>query len=167
MPCYHDNIADNNWFYGNNLLNKSSKEHNDLMSVGNFSINTAMLMGLLVGDSVVVGGEAAIVGGSLGNVGIVLLLPIILVRLMWQISNNIGGSPKPNDPWLEVGKKLKKTWDDLNNCAHNKDYKGVVKNIVKLGVIAFVVASAIFESLGKEGKKAFLDEPAGDRKSVV
>ena len=77
---------------------------------------------------------------------------------MGQISNNIGGSPKPNDPWLEVGKKLKKTWDDLNNCAHNKDYKGVVKNIVKLGVIAFVVASAIFESLGKEGKKAFLDE---------
>lgn len=59
---------------------------------------------------------------------------------------------------MEVGKKLKKTWDDLNNSAHNKDYKGVVKNIVKLGVIAFVVASAIFESLGKEGKKAFLDE---------
>lgn len=29
---------------------------------------------------------------------------------------------------------------------------------MKLGVIAFVVASAIFESLGKEGKKAFLDE---------
>lgn len=65
IPCYHDNIADNNWFYGNNLLNKSSKEHNDLMSVGNFSINTAMLMGLLVGDSVVVGGEAAIVVGHL------------------------------------------------------------------------------------------------------
>ena len=28
MPCYHDNITDNAWKYGNNLLNKASKEFN-------------------------------------------------------------------------------------------------------------------------------------------
>ena len=40
MPCYHDNVTENAWSYGGNLLNPNSKEHHDLISVINYSIDS-------------------------------------------------------------------------------------------------------------------------------
>ena len=44
MPCYHDNITENAWGYGKNLLNQSSEKYNDLNIVSNFSINISNIM---------------------------------------------------------------------------------------------------------------------------
>ena len=44
MPCYHDNITENAWNYGTNLLNHDSKEYKDLIIISNYSTNASDTM---------------------------------------------------------------------------------------------------------------------------
>lgn len=44
MPCYHDNITENAWNYGTNLLNHDSKEYKDLIIISNYSTNVSDTM---------------------------------------------------------------------------------------------------------------------------
>ena len=96
MPCYHDNITENAWKYGNNLLNPSSKEYSDLKSIGNYSIGSvffnthidheselesffiSLIIGI-IGSELVSAGIALTVAGSTGNIyapiiGIIFLM---------------------------------------------------------------------------------------------
>lgn len=77
MPCYHDNITENAWKYGEKILNKSSNEYSDLESVENYSINSVLFNNPLGNDesevesfftNLIVG----IVGGELVSAGITL-----------------------------------------------------------------------------------------------
>jgi hypothetical protein len=44
MPCYHDNITDNAWNYGNNLLDKVSKEFSDLKNIFSISMLSSVFV---------------------------------------------------------------------------------------------------------------------------
>ena len=44
MPCYHDNITDNAWNYGNNLLDKVSKEFSDLKVIFGISMLSSVFV---------------------------------------------------------------------------------------------------------------------------
>ncbi|WP_407453259.1 chitobiase/beta-hexosaminidase C-terminal domain-containing protein [Methanobrevibacter sp.] len=43
MPCYHDNVTERAWGYGNSLLNQSSNENHDLMNISTASTNNLIL----------------------------------------------------------------------------------------------------------------------------
>ena len=43
MPCYHDNITEMAWRYGNSLLNPNSKEYKDLMNISTAATNNLIL----------------------------------------------------------------------------------------------------------------------------
>ena len=72
MPCYHDNITDNAWKYGNNLLDKVSKEFGDLKNI--FSIS--MLSSVFVEGGVFA--FEGLAGLSLGATA-VIMIPLFIV----------------------------------------------------------------------------------------
>ncbi|MBR4448187.1 chitobiase/beta-hexosaminidase C-terminal domain-containing protein [Methanobrevibacter sp.] len=88
MPCYHDNITENAWNYGNNTLDKSSDDFKDLLNITNFSINMGIIIGLVSGESLVIGEGAGLVitGTGIGIFGIALV-PIAFELLRPDIAN--------------------------------------------------------------------------------
>lgn len=96
MPCYHDNITENAWKYGNNLLNQSSTENAELTNVSMFSQNSSELINeinrllkvfdgfdwnnfLLTFGSGVVGSELLSIGAVLFIAGIAITCPEIII----------------------------------------------------------------------------------------
>lgn len=72
MPCYHDNITDNVWGYGNSILDKLSDEYKDLMNIFSISILSSVFV---EGGTIVLEG---ITGFSLGAITIITL-PIFVI----------------------------------------------------------------------------------------
>lgn len=75
MPCYHDNITENAWKYGNNLLDKVSKEFNDLKII--FGISTAVTD--LVGNGLLFEGLGSILAGISLGTAVVITIPLFIV----------------------------------------------------------------------------------------
>ena len=80
MPCYHDNITENAWDYGNKLLNSSSNEFYDLNSVCNYSIYFAFFNNFAENiyqwdlESFFTSWVVGIMGGELVSAGTVLVI---------------------------------------------------------------------------------------------
>ena len=80
MPCYHDNITENAWNYGNKLLNSSSNEFYDLNSVCNYSIYFAFFNNFAENiyqwdlESFFTSWVVGIMGGELVSAGTVLVI---------------------------------------------------------------------------------------------
>ena len=227
MPCYHDNITDNAWKYGNNLLDKVSKEFSDLKIIFGISMAVTDLVGnglLFEGlGSILAGTTEVLAGISLGT-AVVITIPLFIVlfpdyaNALWKdfmyllnpnykeypnipiyennnyYNNQIlvlniqllddytksqfiraysdenfdwknvdyyhcvnilnynykfaPGGPKPiNESFFEVGKFIKEDVDLLVRDIVNSNYKGIIKNIAKIGIAVYLTSLTILHYL--------------------
>ena len=106
MPCYHDNITDNAWKYGNNLLDKVSKEFSDLKNIFTISILSSVF---------VEGGVFAfegLAGLSLGATA-VIMIPLFIVLF----------PDHANELWKEFMHLLNPNYKDYPNIHITNDYQ--------------------------------------------
>ena len=81
MPCYHNNITERGWGYGNSLLNPNSVEYNDFISISNYSmdsvffnVNIKQWIGNFDYESFLANLTIGIVGSELVSAGFVFLV---------------------------------------------------------------------------------------------
>ncbi|OEC94292.1 MULTISPECIES: nitrous oxide reductase family maturation protein NosD [Methanobrevibacter] len=96
MPCYHDNITENAWKYGNNLLNNMGREFNDLKNIFGIGVISATLIGEVefiglemsgIGSALIEGSEIGLLFGEISIAPIMLIsLPIIMFLFPEQVN---------------------------------------------------------------------------------
>lgn len=117
MPCYHDNITDNAWNYGNNLLDKVSKEFSDLKNIFTISILSSVF---------VEGGVFAfegLAGLSLGATA-VIMIPLFIVLFLDQA----------NELWKEFMYLLNPNYKEYPNILIINDYQSQL-DILNINVL--------------------------------
>ena len=117
MPCYHDNITDNAWNYGNNLLDKVSKEFSDLKNIFSISILSSVF---------VEGGVFAfegLTGLSLGATA-VIMIPLFIVLFLDQA----------NELWKEFMYLLNPNYKEYPNILIINDYQSQL-DILNINVL--------------------------------
>ena len=122
MPCYHDNITENAWNYGNKLLNQSSYEFDCLRNI--FSISVLSSVFVESGSLILEG----LGGASLGS-ALVIFIPLFIV-LFPDLSNEL---------WIEFISLLNPSYKEYLNMSMMENMSqidyclfGTVNNILYL-----------------------------------
>ncbi len=112
MPCYHDDVSDDTWGYGDSILDKLSEEYKDLKNIFSISILSSVFV---EGGAVVLEG---VTGLSLGAAALIAI-PLFIILC----------PDEANELWKELCYLVNPNYKDYPNITI---YEGIDYNTQKL-----------------------------------